>query len=43
MKYESEYMPEEVGEDKVYTLKNGKAVELDVPDDKEEPEDADYD
>lgn len=43
MKYEQEYMPEQDLEDKVFVLKDGRAEELEVPDDTEEPEDADYD
>lgn len=44
MKYEPEYMPDELGEDKVFTLNSeGKAIELEVPDDEEECENVDND
>ena len=33
MKYEKEFMPKEPMEDKVFVLVNGRAVEVDVPDD----------
>ena len=33
MKFESEYMPTDPGEDKVFVLEKGRAVELDIPDD----------
>lgn len=33
MKFEKEYTPKEPVEDKVFVLKNGRAVEVDIPDD----------
>lgn len=41
-KYEKEYQPEEAIH-KVFILKDGKAVELEVPDDDKEGEDDDDD
>lgn len=39
MDYEKEYLPAEPEDDKVFVLKDSKAVEIDVPDDTGSPTD----
>lgn len=37
MSYEKEYLPTEPKDDRVFVLQDGRAEEVDVPDDTEEP------
>lgn len=37
MKYEKEYAPKDSVEDKIFVLVNGKAVQVDVEDDDDDP------